>query len=326
MTHLEVSGRIPRLGELNSQTNLTKTWGGGYVVPSGKGIHQEARRFGGHTRRDCPVDKTLQEDNPPVVKRTYGQRIPEEEGGGNIIQLLIIDPVVKGGWTKESEDEYDRYLNQFVSNDTFIKRVQLDKGPRSIERFFDVAYAAPELLRIVKNQAHKFDGIIINCFADPGLAAARELTQKPVLGPAQTSMSVASILAPKFSVLAPSKNSPSWVEQQARMYGLTDKLVSVVGISIPVLELESNPSVTVSQLVEKGRQEIETNNAEAIVLGCTGMATLAQSVESQIEVPLIEPAATTVAFAESLIKLGLSHNRGLQYLEPETEKIDGYKF
>ena len=45
------------------------------------------------------------------------------------------------------------------------------------------------------------DAFIIACFGDPGLEAAREVTDKPVIGIAQAAITAARLMAPNFSVL-----------------------------------------------------------------------------------------------------------------------------
>ena len=45
------------------------------------------------------------------------------------------------------------------------------------------------------------DAVVIDCMGDPALGAAREATSIPVLGPAQTSMHLAALLAHSFSIV-----------------------------------------------------------------------------------------------------------------------------
>ena len=45
------------------------------------------------------------------------------------------------------------------------------------------------------------DAFIIACFGDPGLEAAKEVTDKPVIGIAQAAIAVGKLMAPNFSIL-----------------------------------------------------------------------------------------------------------------------------
>ena len=203
--------------------------------------------------------------------------------------------------------------------------VGIARGPKSIETFHDEVFAGPEILRLVRERESGVDAIMINCFADPAVDAAREVTTKVVLGPAETSMSLALHLGSKFSVISTFANTAPWVRRQAVKLGVERRLASAIGVDIPVLDLEENPDKTVEKVTTAAKRATEQDGAEVIILGCTGMAPLAQKIREQLNVPLIEPAATTLKMAELLVKLGLRHNRGGLYLTPSFDKIDGYE-
>jgi len=154
--------------------------------------------------------------------------------------------------------------------------------------------------------------------------AAREVTEKVVLGPAETSMSVALHLGSKFSIISTFANTASWVRLQTARLGVEARLASAIGLDIPVLELEQNPERTADEIVQAAVKAVDKYGAEVIILGCTGMALLAHQVRQRLSVPLIEPAATTLKMAELMVKLGLRHTHGRSYLIPAFDKIEGY--
>ncbi|MGY4707633.1 aspartate/glutamate racemase family protein [Candidatus Bipolaricaulota sp. J31] len=236
------------------------------------------------------------------------------------MRILVIEPVVNGRWAEEDR----AYFQELVGPGTEVELVPITRGPRSIETFYDVAYAAPEILRVVRERAGEVDALVINCFADPAVDAARELTDRVVVGPAEASMSLALHLGRKFAVVSVLPNTASWVEVQALKFGVERRLAAAVGIEIPVLELESFPKRTVDAIVSAARETVERDGAEVIVLGCTGMAALASAVRERLPVPVIEPAGAAVKLAELLVALGLRHHRGRTYLPPVPEKIVGY--
>ena len=236
------------------------------------------------------------------------------------MRILVISPVVSQALLKDDEE----YFQGLADPETGVEVMGLEKGPASIETFQDAVYAGPDILRLVRERHETVDAIMINCFADPAVDAAREITDKVVLGPAETSMSVALHLGAKFSVISILSNTAPWVRWQARKLGIESRLASAIGIDIPVLGLEENPEETTSEIVEAAKSAIERDGAEAIVLGCTGMAAVAQAVREQLPVPLVEPAATTFKMAELLVKLGLRHHRGGLYLTACYDKIEGY--
>ena len=236
------------------------------------------------------------------------------------MKILVINPVTTEEWLKEDKE----YLQGVADEGTEVVITGLEKGPKSIETFHDEVYAGPGILRLVKQLSSDVDAIMINCFADPALDAAREVTDKPVLGPAETSMTVALHLGSKFSVISTFANTAPWVRLQAIKLGVERRLASAIGVEIPVLDLEGNPQRAVNEIVRGAEKAIKRDGAEVIILGCTGMAPLAEEVRERLSVPLIEPAAVTLKMAELFAKLGLQHNRGRLYLQPVFDKLTWY--
>jgi allantoin racemase len=214
------------------------------------------------------------------------------------MKILVISPVVSQELLKDDKE----YFQGLADPKTEVEFVGVGKGPTSIETFHDAVYAGPEILRLVRERHDAVDAIMVNCFADP----------------------VALHLGARFSVVSVLPNTPYWVGWQARKLGIESRLASAIGIDVPVLHLEKGPEKTAAAIVEAATAAIERDGAEVIVLGCTGMVSVAQTVRERLSVPLVEPAATTFKMAELLVKLGLRHHRGGLYLSARYDKIKGY--
>ncbi|MGB9813600.1 MAG: aspartate/glutamate racemase family protein [Thermovenabulum sp.] len=235
-------------------------------------------------------------------------------------RILVINPIT----TEEFNSSAKEYIDRIKSPDFEVECVNIKKGPASIETFYDEAYALPDILRIVDEYKTKCDAIVINCFADPALNAAREITEIPIVGPAEASMALAILLGHKFAVISTFRNSGPWIEQQARTYGVEDRLAAAVGIDIPVLELKKDLKKTASYLIDAAKELVETKGAEVIVLGCTGMAPVAEMVKKELGIPVVEPMAAALKIAEMLVDLNLKHSKIGLYMEPDKSKITGY--
>jgi allantoin racemase len=70
----------------------------------------------------------------------------------------------------------------------------------SIEGHFDEAIAAVGVLEQIRPAASRAFRAVIACFGDPGLLAARELAQGPVIGIAEAAMHMATLVAPALSM------------------------------------------------------------------------------------------------------------------------------
>jgi allantoin racemase len=213
--------------------------------------------------------------------------------------------------------------------DCEIGVVGLDRGPASVESDYEDALAVPDLLAKVRAAAHQgVDAVVIDCMADPGLSAARELVGIPVVGAAQASMHLAAILAQRFSVVTILDRDTPLTERLVSSYGLKDRLASTRPVGIPVLQLDRDPDRLLGALVEQSAKAVLDDGAHAIILGCTGMKGLARQVQDGLVwrgcgVPVIDPSLAALKWAESLAELGLAHSKRT-YPDPPAKEIVGY--
>lgn len=212
---------------------------------------------------------------------------------------------------------------------TAISVTLLDRGPASIESRYDEVVAVPDIVcRVVQAEDDGVDAVIIDCMADPGLQAAREMVSIPVIGPAETAMHVASMLAHRFSLLTVLDRAVPMFRELAHRTGVAERLASVRAVNIPVLELGDTERV-VKALVEQSVMAVREDGAHLIVFGCTGMIGLAEEVEKGLvgqgiaDVPVIDPGILAIKVAEALADLGLSHSKRT-YPTPPEKLIVGY--
>jgi len=233
------------------------------------------------------------------------------------MKLKVIVPVVlpsKGGDRKRTEI-LDAYKS-VSRDDVEWGIVNLDQGPESIESKYDEALAQPDVVRKIQEAEEQgFDACIIDCFGDPGLYAAREVVHIPVVGAGQSAMFLAAMLSRRFSVITVLAKTVPLIEDNARVYNINSKLASVRAVNIPVLQLpvlqlQSRKSELIERLSAEGSSAVEEEGAEAIVLGCTGMAGLTEAVKESLhrkglKALVIDPVQAAVKVAESLVDLNL---------------------
>ncbi len=214
------------------------------------------------------------------------------------MKVLVVNPVGTSRWDRADKE----YLERFARRDTEVTVASLSTGPKSIESYRSKALVCPEILKLASKNARKYDAMFVNCFGDPCVEALREITEIPVLGAGETSMTMAGLLGDKFAVISPTRSTARQVESNARRMGLEMGTFSVVGLDIPVLELERNRGRTIREIAKIAKKCL-SNGAEVVVLGCTGMAYMADEVRRRIKAPLIEPASLTLKVAETLVDL-----------------------
>lgn len=221
--------------------------------------------------------------------------------------IAVITPAVDTGAIA-----VDPTLAPFRAADLSIQNFFLDEGPASIETEADIAACLPGLLRAARNAVSVgADAIVINCMCDPGLDELRASIETMVLGPAQISMHVAACLASRFSIVDVLAEGRPYVEGQVRRYGLTQSFASHRALGIAVLELYRDARQTLHALEREARAAIEDDGAGILLLGCTGLAELADALNERLRARgercrIIEPLRTTLGVARALLDGGIS--------------------
>jgi allantoin racemase len=153
------------------------------------------------------------------------------------------------------------------------------------------------------------DAHIIACFDDTGLDAARALARAPVIGICEAAASLASFVAIRFSVVTTLSRSIPIIEHNLARYGTGVRCGRVRAAEVPVLDLEKPASPARDKIAEEIASALREDGAEAIVLGCAGMAHLAEELSAQFAIPVIEGVSAAVKVAEALVRLDLSTSK-----------------
>ena len=207
---------------------------------------------------------------------------------------------------------------------TTVHATQPTFGPRSIEGHYDEAIAAAGVAEQVRLHGAGADAVVIACFGDPGLDAAREATSAPVIGIAEAAFHAASFLATGFSVVTTMTRTCVIAEHLVLQYGFERRCRGIHGTDIPVLALEDGGAGCVDQIEAAAREALARDRSGAIVLGCAGMAALCATLSARLGVPVIDGVAAAVKFAEGLVALGLRTSAHGDYARPLPKVYDGW--
>jgi allantoin racemase len=206
---------------------------------------------------------------------------------------------------------------------TLLDAVTSSTGPASIESHYDEALSVPGLLaEIAAGELSGVDGYVIACFGDPGLDAARELAKGPVIGIAEAAMHAASFVGRGFSVVTTLDRTRGRAWDLAARYVAAGACRGVHACDIPVLELDQDPLV-LDRVVALARKALAHDDADAIVLGCAGMADLCAAVSQQLGVPVIDGVAAATLFVQSLVTLGLHTSTRNEFAAPPPKHYTG---
>jgi allantoin racemase len=236
------------------------------------------------------------------------------------MRILVVNPNTTASMTQT----IDRAARAVAAPGTEIVTLNPDKGPVSIESQYDSAYCVPGLLELIRaGEASGFDGYVVACFRDPGLEAAREIAEGPVVGIAEAAMHAASLIASGFAVIATLPRSVPVQYALARKYGFERHLRKVRAAGVPVLELEDAHSGAADKVKAEVEKAIAEDGAEAVLLGCAGMVDLARRLTEETRVPVLDGVTAAVKMVEALVGLGLRTSKVCAYEPPRAKPYTG---
>lgn len=236
------------------------------------------------------------------------------------MKLLLINPNSSAPMTAGIAEAARR----IAGPGTEIVATQPSFGPASIEGHYDDVFGAAGVLEQLRQATTPPDAVVIACFGDPGLDAAREATRAPVLGTAEAAFHVASMLATGFSVVTTMTRTCVIAEHLLLKYGFERRCRGVHGTDIPVLALEEPDEAVVARIEARARDALARDRSGAIVLGCAGMAGLCGTLQRRLGVPVIDGVAAAVKLAEGLVGLGLRTSKHGDYAEPLPKRYRGW--
>lgn len=207
---------------------------------------------------------------------------------------------------------------------TEILAVCPDQGVPSIGGHFDEAIAALGVLEQVRlGKAQGVSGHVIACFGDPGLLAARELASGPVVGIAEAAMHMATLVATRFSIVTTLPRTLVIARHLLQQYGFTHHCAALHAIDLPVLALEDGSGIAQEKVRQRCLQAKREDGSGAIVLGCGGMASLAQELTKELGLPVIDGVSAAVKMVESLVALGFGTSKHGDLAYPIEKPLSG---
>lgn len=231
------------------------------------------------------------------------------------MRILVVNPNTTASMT----EKIGAVARRVANTGTEIVAVNPAIGPASIEGYYDEAMSLAGMLDIIR-KTQGYDAVVIACFDDTGLDAARCLTDKPVIGIGEAAYHYASIIANKFSVVTTLARSVPALEHNLHRYGLIARCARVRSSEVAVLELEHPGSDACNRISAEIGRAVAEDRAEAIVLGCAGMADLAETLSRAHGLPVLDGVSCAVGLAESMVRLRIFTSRLGGYSPPPAYK------
>lgn len=232
------------------------------------------------------------------------------------MRILVVNPNTTASMT----EKIGAAARRVASAGTEIVAVNSARGPASIEGYYDEALSLAGMLEVIRD-AQDIDAVVIACFDDTGLDAARCLTDRPVIGIGEAAYHYASMIANKFSVVTTLARSVPALEHNLHRYGLATRCARVRSSEVAVLELEHPGSDACNRISAEIGRAVAEDRSEAIVLGCAGMADLAATLAAEHGLPVLDGVTCAVSLAEAMVRIGLKTSRRGGYAPPPGDKL-----
>ena len=185
------------------------------------------------------------------------------------------------------------------------------KGPASIQGPEDGEASLPGLFEeIDRGVSDGMNGFVIACFDDTGLQQARgAASPRLVLGLCEAACHACTLAGLPFSIVTTLAVSIPAIEANVQAYGMRDHCRQVRASGVPVLELEDPGSGAEQQVSDEIARAVDEDGARAIVLGCAGMADLADRLSERHGVPVVDGVVAATRLAAALFSIQGSTGR-----------------
>jgi Asp/Glu/hydantoin racemase len=215
------------------------------------------------------------------------------------MKLLLINPNITEPMTGSMAAEARRY----TSPGTEIIAVTAAFGTQYVENRAEAAIAAHAVLDALAQHAAGCDAAIVCAFGDPGLAAAREFADIPVLGIEESAILTAWMLGRRYSIVCLTPRLRRWYIECAQEHGLAGRLASVRALNLPIPDITRAKDQFRTALLAECTRAIEDDEAEVIIFGGGPIAGLARESADLIQVPVLDGVSCAVRMAEALVGL-----------------------
>lgn len=215
------------------------------------------------------------------------------------MKILLINP----NTTQSLTDLLDASARSVLPPDTTLDSVTANVGVPYISTRTEAVIGGLSVLEILSDKHEDYDAAIVAAFGDPGLGAARELFDIPVVGLAEAGMLTACMLGGRFSIVTFAQALGPWYRECIDWHRLGDRCASIRMLDGTFRSISDVQSEKADLLVDLAMRAIDEDGADAIVLAGAPLSGLARLVRDRIPVPVVDCAQAALRQAATLASL-----------------------
>jgi Asp/Glu/hydantoin racemase len=235
------------------------------------------------------------------------------------MRILLLNPNTSTSVTQRLEAVAARA----AARGTSITALTAPRGVPYISGRAEAQIAGALVLEMLAEHLPRHDAAIIAAFGDPGLPAARELFDQPIVGMAEAAMLTAAMLGPRFSIVTFAPALASWYRDCVEASGMGHRLAAIRSGDGRFSAIDTVASEKEDALAALCRRTVEEDGADVVILGGAPLAGLAARIGGNVPVPLVEQAAAALLQAETLVRLGTAPARSGAFARPLPKPATG---
>ena len=234
---------------------------------------------------------------------------------------------------KDYREALTKHLNSVKRADTQISINGIDRG--SLDLHFNSTVAMNSFApggvmdKLIQANREGYDAVAIGCFLDSALEEARELTDIPIFGLAETSIHMACMLGNRFSGVAFCDKQVQHYDAIVRKYGLENRAVPFgsLGIDFEQVQKGFSDPATIMDPFRKCLKKLSEAGAEVILpaCGCVNTIVVREKITEMEGMLILDINAlllkVTEAMADFYKLTGVSRSRKLLYQKPTSANI-----
>ncbi len=186
----------------------------------------------------------------------------------------------------------------------------------------ETAFAAAAVIERLAEAAAGCDAVIIGASVDPGLAAAREMLDIPVVAITEAALHTACLLGGRVGAITMGANNDTLLREMADAYGLGARLGAVHTLPTTPLDFIADLEAGTRAIATAAGPMVARDGVDVLVLIGAVMAGVPPLVQPSLRVPVLEGVSAAVALAEGLVRLRPAPARAGSYAAPPAARID----
>lgn len=218
------------------------------------------------------------------------------------MRLLLINPNISASVT----ERLATVARAAARPGTHVTALTAPRGVPYISNRAEAQIAGAVVLEMLAEHGPEHDGALIAAFGDPGLWAARELFDLPVVGMAEAAMHTAAMLGERFAIVTFAPALGNWYRDCVRDCSLAMRLAAIRSLTSTFGHIDDVAEEKAEALAELCARTIHEDGADVVILAGAPLAGLAAQIAHRVPVPLVEQVAAGVAQIETLARLAAS--------------------